>query len=250
MTTEPIQTSVREAAGFRSSAATHTSAACGRNEDSFVNRPDLGLWAVADGAGGHQAGDIASRIVAGTLERVPAALGTTELLAEVRVRIAQAHRLMQLEAITRGPETNLVSTIVVLLARDDHYGCLWAGDSRAYLWRDRKLRQLTRDHSVVQELLDSGEIGPAEAACHPRRNVITRALGGADDAASLDEVTDRLHSGDRFLLCSDGLFNSVPEEDLNGMMRAGGERLAERIVAAALERNAGDNVTAVTLEIV
>jgi serine/threonine protein phosphatase Stp1 len=248
MIATPIATSVMTAGRFRSSAASHTSVARERNEDRFVNRPDLGLWAVADGAGGHQAGDVAARIVADALEVIPAGLGPAELLAEVRLRLADAHRLMQLEAVTRGPESNLVSTIVVLLARDNHYACLWAGDSRAYLWRDRQLRQLTQDHSLVQELLASGAISQAEATHHPRRNVITRALGGADEAADLDKVTDRLRPGDRFLLCSDGLFKTVPEEELNELMNGDADALAERLVAAALYWQADDNVTAVAVE--
>jgi serine/threonine protein phosphatase Stp1 len=248
MTATPIETNIMAAGRFRSSAASHMSAARRRNEDAWVNRPDLGLWAVADGAGGHQAGDLASRIVANALEAIPAGLGAAELLAEVRLRVADAHRLMQLEAVTRGPEVSLVSTLVVLLARYDYYACLWAGDSRAYLWRGRQLRQLTHDHSLVQELIDSGEIRPADAAHHPSRNIITRALGGADEAAELDKVTDRLRPGDRFLLCSDGLFKSVPEADLGAMMDADGDLLAERFLRAALDRHADDNVTAVTIE--
>ncbi len=212
------------------------SAARRRNEDSYVNRPDLGLWAVADGAGGHQAGDVASRIAADALEAIPAGLGAAELLAEVRLRLVDADRLMQIEAARRGPDASLVSTIVVLLARGDHYACLWAGNSRAYLSRGRQLRQLTHDHSLVQELLDSGDIGPGG---EPR--VIRAAtsspgpLGGADEPAELDKVTDRLRAGDRFLLCSDGLFKSVPEEDLAGLMDVGDDRLAEHLVAIALE---------------
>jgi protein phosphatase/serine/threonine-protein phosphatase Stp1 len=249
MTAAPIETSFEEAGRFRSSAATHMSAARRRNEDSIVNRPDLGLWAVADGAGGHEAGDVASRIVADALGAIPAGLGAAALLAEVRLRLSDAHRLMQLEAITRGSETSLVSTIVVLLAREDYYACLWAGDSRAYLMRGREWRQLTQDHSLVQELLDRGAISPAEAAHHPQRNVITRALGGADEAAELDKVTDRLRPGDRFLLCSDGLFKTVAEADLAALMAEDGDAVAERLVAAALEREADDNVTAVTVEV-
>ena len=249
MTAARIETSLEEAGRFRSSAATHTSAARRRNEDSFVNRPDLGLWAVADGAGGHQAGDVASRIVSGALGAIPAGLGAAALLGEVRLRLADAHRLMQLEAMTRGPEASLVSTIVVLLAGERYYACLWAGDSRAYLMRRREWRQLTQDHSLVQELLDRGAISPAEAAHHPQRNVITRALGGADDAAALDKMTDPLRPGDRFLLCSDGLFKTVAEADLAALMAEDGDAVAERLVAAALEREADDNVTAVTVEV-
>ena len=150
-----------------------------------------------------------------------------------------------LEAMPPG----LVSTIVMLLIRGDYYACLWAGDSRAYLMRDGQLRQLTHDHSVVQELVDSGAIEPAEARRHPRRNIITRAIGGDDEAADVDKVTDRVRAGDRFLLCSDGLFKTVAEADLARFMSSDGDALAERLVAAALEREADDNVTAIAVEV-
>ena len=249
MTAVPIETNLREAGRFRSSAASHASAARQRNEDSWVNRPDLGLWAVADGAGGHEAGDVASRIIADALETIPARLGAAELLAQVRLRLADAHRLMQDEAARHGPEINLVSTIVVLLARDNHYACLWAGDSRAYLLRGGSLCQVTHDHSLVQQLLDSGAISPAEADHHPRRNIITRAVDSAADGVELDKVTDRLCAGDRFLLCSDGLSKTIAAGDLSGLMDLGGDTLAGHLVAAALEREADDNVTAVTVEV-
>jgi serine/threonine protein phosphatase PrpC len=248
MSATPIESDVMEAGRFRSSAATHTSAARRRNEDSWVNRPDLGLWAVADGAGGHQAGDLASGIIADALDEVPTGLGAAQLLAEVRLRLDDAHRQLQREALRRGEDANLVSTIVVLLAREDHYACLWAGDSRAYLLRDGRLRQLTHDHSLVQELLDAGAISPAEALHHPRRNIITRAIGGVDEVAELDKVTDRLRAGDRFLLCSDGLFKTVAEGDLRQLMDLANGPVAKRLVAAALDRNADDNVTAVAVE--
>lgn len=249
MTAAPIETSTKEAGRFRSSAASHTSAARRRNEDSWVNRPDLGLWAVADGAGGHQAGNVASRIVADALDAIPVGLGAAELLAETRLRVADAHRQLQREADRRGPDASLASTIVVLLARGDYYACLWAGNSRAYLLRDGRLRQLTHDHSLVQELLDDGAITPAEAETHPRRNVITRAVGGVAETVELDKISGRLRAGDRFLLCSDGVFKTLPEAELVGLLAGGGEPSAERLVAAALDRQANDNVTAVTLEV-
>jgi serine/threonine protein phosphatase Stp1 len=249
MTAAAIETSLREAGRFRSSAASHMSAARRRNEDSWVNRPDLGLWAVADGAGGHQAGDLASRIVADALDAVPTGLGAAELLAETRLRIADAHRLLQIEAARRGPDASLASTIVVLLARGGHYACLWAGDSRAYLLRDGRLRQLTHDHSLVQQLVDEGAITPTEAEHHPRRNVITRAVGGVAETVELDKISDRLRGGDRFLLCSDGLFKTVPKPNLALMLAEEADTAAARLVAAALDRRADDNVTAVTLEV-
>jgi len=231
---------------FRSSAASHPGAVRAHNEDSFVNRPDLGLWAVADGAGGHQAGDVASQIITDALNAVPPGFGAAELLAEVRYRLAGAHNALQLEATRRGGHAMLVSTIVVLLARDDYYACLWAGDSRAYLLRDGRFRQLTRDHSLVQELFDAGVIGAAEAVHHPSANIITHAIGA--DTLELEKVTDRLLPGDRFLLCSDGLFKTLPEPELARIMGADDDPPAEHLLGAALDQQPDDNVTVVAVE--
>jgi len=231
---------------FRSSAASHPGAVRPHNEDSFVNRPDLGLWAVADGAGGHQAGDVASQIIADALNAVRPGFGAGELLAEVRYRLAGAHNALRLEATRRGGHAMLVSTIVVLLARDDYYACLWAGDSRAYLLRSGRLRQLTRDHSLVQELFDAGAISAAEAVHHPSANIITHAIGA--DTLELDKVSDRLLSGDRFLLCSDGLFKTLPEPELARIMGADDDPPAEHLLRAALDQQPDDNVTVVAVE--
>ena len=194
----PIEHSAVSDWRFHSSAATHAGAVRSHNEDSYVDRPDLGLWAVADGAGGHQAGDVASRIITDALKAVPLGLSATALLAEVRHRLAYSHNILLAEAARRGRHAKLVSTIVVLLARDDYYACLWAGNSRAYLLRGGRFRQLTRDHSLVQELFDAGAIGAAEALHHPSANIITHAIGA--DELELDKVTDRLLPGDRFLV--------------------------------------------------
>jgi protein phosphatase/serine/threonine-protein phosphatase Stp1 len=231
---------------FRSSAATHPGAVRSHNEDSFVNRPDLGLWAVADGAGGHQAGDVASQIITDALNAVPPGFAAAELLAEVRRRLAGAHNALRMEANRRGPHAMLVSTIVVLLARDDYYACLWAGDSRAYLLRGGRLRQLTRDHSLVQELFDAGAISAEEAVHHPSANIITHAVGA--DSLELDKVTNRLHVGDRFLLCSDGLFKTLREPELVRILGAEDDLSAERLLRAALQQQAEDNVTVVAVE--
>jgi serine/threonine protein phosphatase PrpC len=232
---------------FRSSATTHPGAVRGHNEDSYVNRPDLGLWAVADGAGGHQAGDVASRIVADALNAVSTGFGPAELLVEVRHRLARAHNALRIEAARRGPGAMIASTIVVLLLRDDYYACLWAGDSRAYMLRGGGFRQLTRDHSFVQKLFDAGEISAVDALHHPAAHIITRAIGAEN--LELDKVTDRLYPGDRFLLCSDGLFKALPERELAELLAADRDEPAESLLGAALREQADDNVTAVTVEV-
>jgi serine/threonine protein phosphatase Stp1 len=234
---------------FRSCAATHVGTVRVHNEDNFVNRPDLGVWAVADGAGGHQAGALAARIVAEALNDTPSGLAAAELLAEVRLRLAQAHVEVRAEAARRGPETIIATTIVALLAHRNHFACLWAGDSRAYLLRGGVLRQVSHDHSLVQELVDAGAISAREALVHPRANVITRAVGADSPALELDKTTDRLRPGDRFLLCSDGLSKIVPEDEIADLLAADRHSPAQRLVEAALARHADDNVTAVTVEV-
>jgi serine/threonine protein phosphatase Stp1 len=218
------------------------------NEDAYVDRPDLGIWAVADGAGGHHAGEVASGMIREALDAIPPELSASELLAEVRGRIEHTHDWLRTEAERRGPDVVIASTVVVLLARNDHFACLWAGDSRAYLLRNGVLQQITRDHSLVQELVDSGMIRPEEAEHHPRANVITRAVGANLDDFALDKVSGRIQAGDRFLLCSDGLSKTLPESELAALLgETDSMPPAQSLIAAALALNVSDNVTAVAV---
>jgi len=235
---------------IQSWAATHPGAKRSYNEDTFVNRPDIGLWAVADGAGGHQGGEIASGMLRDALEAVPASLSASELLSQVRLCVGSTHESLREIARQKGAASLVASTIVVLMVRNDHYACLWAGDSRSYLLRDGTLRQITHDHSLVQELLDANVIGPEEAENHPRGNVITRAVGADVDEFALDKLSARAMPGDRFLLCSDGLYRSLPERRITCLLAANaGVPPAQAMIAAALTMNASDNVTAVAVEI-
>jgi serine/threonine-protein phosphatase Stp1 len=233
---------------FRSRAATHAGTANRLNEDAYVNRPDLGLWAVADGAGGHESGEVASAEVAGLLQSIDAGLSASEMLVEVRSRLEAAHARLHAEAARHGTGVTVATTVVVLLARDDHFACLWAGDSRAYLLRDHVLTKITRDHSLVQALLESGTISEAEAASHPQANVITRAVGADSDIIDLEKRTGQLMAGDRLLLCSDGLCKTLPEAQLAELLSGDGDTNAERLVMAALTAQVIDNVTAVTID--
>jgi serine/threonine-protein phosphatase Stp1 len=236
------------AAHFRSSAVSHPGAKRKHNEDAYVDRPDLGVWAVADGAGGHQAGEVASGMIAEALEAITPGLSASELLAEVRLAIERTHEALREEAARRGPDVVVASTVVVMLARGEHFACLWAGDSRAYLLRHGVLRQITRDHSLVQELVEAGAIKPEEALNHPRGNVITRAVGAELDDFVLDKVSDHLIPGDRFLLCSDGLCKTLPDDEIAGLLGTTNGAPPQALVDAALTANVSDNVTAVTIE--
>jgi len=229
---------------FISRAASHRGAVRTRNEDSFVDRSDIGLWAVADGAGGYGAGDVASAAVAGALADLPAGLSAAEVLAQVRLRIGAVHGELQRRA--GGDHKLLASTAVVLLARGTHFACLWAGDSRAYLLRDGGLSRLTRDHSVVQEMVEAGLLTPQEAQAHPQANVITRAVG-AHGPLELDKVSARLAGGDTILLCSDGLFNAISEHEIETRLAAGNS--PDDLIEAALAAGARDNVTALVVSV-
>ena len=234
---------------LRSWAMTHPGMKRKHNEDAYVDRPDLGVWAVADGAGGHSAGEVASGMIREALEAIPSGLWASELLSEIRVRIETTHEWLRNEAERRGPNVVIASTVVVLLARNEHFACLWAGDSRAYLLRNGTLQQITRDHSLVQELVDSGALRPEEAEHHPRANVITRAVGAELDDFVLDKVSGRIQPGDRFLLCSDGLSKCVSDVEIANLLGdETGVPPSQSLIGAALTLNATDNVTAVTVE--
>lgn len=236
--------------GLRSWALTHVGVVRSHNEDTFVERPDLGLWAVADGAGGHESGEVASGMIAAALEGIPGALGASELLATVRLRLSETHDALVAEAERRGGHSMIASTVVALIIRDGHFACVWAGDSRAYLLRAGAFRQISRDHSLVQELVDAGAISAAEAEHHPRANVITRAVGADGAGLDLDKVIGPVQAGDRFLLCSDGISKTLAESELAAILDAPeGISPAEALVSAALARGANDNITAVAVEI-
>jgi protein phosphatase/serine/threonine-protein phosphatase Stp1 len=233
---------------YCSRAATHPGPRGRHNEDAYLNRPDLGLWVVADGAGGHQSGEVASAEVVGLLETIEPGLSAVDMLQEVRARLEMAHSRLREAASRRGGGTIMATTAVVVLARGDHFACLWVGDSPAYLLRGNTLTKITRDHSLVQDLVDNGIISERDATHHPQSNIITRAVGADAEPLELDKRTGQLLVGDRLLLCSDGLSKVVSKEQIAELLAAGGEAGAERLVKAAVEAPATDNVTALIID--
>jgi protein phosphatase/serine/threonine-protein phosphatase Stp1 len=220
-------------------AATHTGPVRARNEDSLVQRPELGLWAVADGAGGHGAGAVASQAVAAALRALHASPGG--LLPAARQALQAVNATLHAEGLAR--RRTMASTVVALLLGEAGADLLWAGDSRAYLLRDGRFQALTRDHSLVQELLQAGEIAEDEVEEHPQGNIILRAVG-AEAQLALDQVHCPLRAGDRVLLCSDGLYRALPRAELARLMAGGG---AAGLVEAALALHPRDNVTAIVV---
>ncbi len=249
MTTTTITKSVAETDEFRAWGATHVGTVRTGNQDAFLNRPDLGLWVVADGAGGHDDGALASAMTVEALHAIEPGLAAPDMLAEVRARLLEVHGRLRVQGAAQGPGHLCLTTVVALLIRDGHFACVWAGDSRAYLWRRGALTRLTRDHSLVEELVQAGTITEAEAEHHPHANVITRALGADLEALELDKSRGPLETGDRLLLCSDGLSKVLPASALAAILAEDEDAAAERLVLAALTAGTTDNVTAVTIEL-
>lgn len=233
---------------YRSTARTHIGAVRRRNEDAVLDRPEIGLWAVADGAGGHERGDYASRRIMELLAEIDATPSGPRLISQVKTRLALANSELREKAAAIGPDALICSTVVVLLIESGEASALWAGDSRLYLMRAGCLRQLTRDQSHVQNLVDSGEITRADAPRHPLANIVTN-LVGAFDQLVLEERCDRLEPGDILLLCSDGLSGVVNEAEIAAVLSVSPvSTAADRLIECALAQKAHDNVSAIVVE--
>lgn len=225
-------------------AATHVGKVRQQNEDSYLVSTASGLWAVADGMGGHSAGDLASFTVVDELKRIPPPSSAAELLANCEARIVDANsRLRQITSDT--PDRTVGTTVAVLLVYERLFACVWAGDSRIYRARQSGIEQLSIDHTEVQELLTDGRLTAEEARTWPRRNVVTRAIGTVDDFEL--EITDgKLDDGDIFVICSDGLTAHVEDREILALANNNPpQRACDMLVGLTLERGATDNVTAV-----
>lgn len=232
--------------GWTSFSRTHVGLVRQINEDACLELPDRGLWSVADGMGGHALGDMASRMVIETLNNLPPPISLAQYITDTADSLQAVNQQLRTEAALRDVLI-IGSTVVVLLAYERYCACLWAGDSRIYLYRDGQLGLLTRDHSQLEELKCSGCISEEDALHHPARNLITRAIGAAD-MLELDEETLEVKDGDMFLLCSDGLTNEVDEQEMRNALVPGNCRMAaEILVDLALERGGRDNISVVVV---
>ena len=218
------------------------------NEDAYLDRPDLGLGAVADGMGGHTAGDVASGMICEALNAVTPPPALSEFLDEVEIRLLRVNE--KLRAIAKGNESQTIgSTVAALIAKGRHAVCVWAGDSRIYRCRGGQIVQITQDHALVEELVEKGILTRLQASTHPQGNLVTRAIG-ATDKLKLDLEIVELQPGDLFILCSDGLDKEVnPSEMLEIAERQNERSLSDTLVDLALSRGSRDNVTVVTVHI-
>jgi protein phosphatase len=218
-----------------------------RNEDSFVVAPPL--FAVADGMGGAQAGEVASKLAAAALEDTD--LGTAGGEERVVALIQEANRRVYERSNADPAASGMGTTITAALVEGTKVTFGHVGDSRAYLLRDGVMEQLTEDHSLVNELMKSGKLSAEEAETHPQRSVITRALG-TDPDVDVDTFVVEAHEGDLFLICSDGLTTMVGDEEILELLEKYHDdldRAAKSLVAAANRAGGEDNITVVAFTI-
>lgn len=229
---------------WHSAAHSHRGNRRDTNEDAVLCRPRDGLWAVADGMGGHQAGDVASQAVTGALAAVSLSGLLSQRVDVVEDTLLAVNEDLRRHAASCGPGTTIGSTVVTLLIHGDRGVVLWAGDSRLYRLRDGRLEQITRDHNPVSDLLDSGAVSEQEALTADT-NIITRAVGG-QTRLYLDLAVFDVAATDTFLLCSDGLYRELSPSCLAAVL-AGSllDAVAEALLERTLSGEARDNVSLV-----
>jgi serine/threonine protein phosphatase PrpC len=230
---------------------THTGLVRERNEDSFICLPEQNLWVVADGMGGHEAGDYASRTITEQSGRFirQARLDAAILLLEEN--LLHSNRVIREKAEKLGQQVTIGSTVVSLHIWKNLAFVLWAGDSRAYCLRDGRLKRLTEDHSFVEELVRMGKIEATQAEEHPAANVVLNAVG-VNEELVVDMDYHSIVDNDLFMLCTDGLFKDLSETDIAAILndsRADLEQQCQNLVDAALAKGGNDNCTVILVRV-
>ena len=233
---------------YKSASKSHVGMVRQVNEDACLDLPENRLWVVADGMGGHAAGDYVSSLIVDSLRSVPLGRSLEEYSAALRNDLIRINAAVREETANRGV-TMMGSTVVVFAARGLRGVCLWAGDSRLYRLRDGVLESISRDHSYVQDLQDSGLLSEADARTHPRSNIVTRAIGveAQLDVASVDLL---IAPGDSYLLCSDGLNKTVEDHEIRDVLSHDApDEIVRSLVHLGLNRGAPDNITTLVVKV-
>lgn len=233
----------------RYSVQTHVGHKRKVNEDSVVALPELNVWIVSDGMGGHAAGDYASQLITDMAAVIPHDLPPGERMQALRDTIHKAHDMIRAEADARGVDV-MGATVVALILADGHFAAFWAGDSRLYRLRDGEIEMLTTDHSVVAALVEAGQMTWDEAEHHPQSNAIIRAVGVGDEL-ELEKKRGEIIPGDRFLLCSDGLTKYATFEMLRTALSSQPiELICDHLIQIALSGGGADNITAAVIDVI
>ncbi|HEV2540517.1 MAG TPA: protein phosphatase 2C domain-containing protein [Frateuria sp.] len=223
---------------------THVGLRRASNEDTYYADPALGLFLVADGMGGHQHGEVAAALVRDAIvEQVARGRGLVEAVRGAGERLLRQAGGGSADAPPMG------TTVAALRLSGDRYEVAWVGDSRIYLWQAGTLRQVSHDHSLVQELVAAGQLDPALAERHPQRNVLTQALGvTAIEHLHVGMARGRTESGSAFVLCSDGLTEGVADATIArivGRTDLAAQECVDHLLLAALDGSADDNITVI-----
>ena len=214
------------------------------NEDAFYNATELGLWAVADGMGGLARGDYASGVVIEAFVHFGKSSTLAQSIRDLEVRLRSAHEKCR----NSFPGERVGSTVAALFSYGAYGFLLWAGDSRVYRLREDHLTQMTTDHTVAQEKYARGELTARQAASHRTAHVLTRAVG-VHQTLHLELDYQAVQQGDRYLLCSDGLYNDLTRGEIQHYLGlASIEEALDALVEGALNKKGGDNITAIVLE--
>ncbi len=216
------------------------------NEDAILDRPQSGLWVVADGMGGHEAGEVASGAIVAGLSQIGEIEQASKFVDAVEDCLIDVNRRLFAASSSQGKVMG--STVAAILALPGYCMCMWAGDSRVYRLRNFELEELTTDHSEVEELIAEGSLKREDAEGYPGENVITRAVGGEEDLYLEVKLFDMAHK-DRYLVCSDGLYKDVKFHEIQEILSDGDITSAcQRLIACAKSRRCSDNVSVIGVD--
>lgn len=236
-----------ETVHYRSACFSHVGMVRQINEDAFLELSQNGLWAIADGMGGHAAGDYVANLIVDSLRRAIPGDSLFTYTGALREALGRVNASVRKETLHRGVSV-MGSTVVLLVVQGNRGVCLWAGDSRLYRLRDGHLQRISRDHSYVQSLQDSGLLSEAQARVHPHANIVTRAVG-VQDTLDLAAIDLEILPGDTWLLCSDGVNKTTEDHEiLNVLGHPDPWQVVRSLVHLGLTRGAPDNITAIVVK--
>jgi len=232
---------------IETSSMTHTGSIRKKNEDALMAMPTSGLWAVADGMGGHEAGDYASQCIIGHLYQAGLAFNGKNLVDRIPDILRAANQEIYDYAKQRHEESIVGSTVTLMIMEGEKYHCFWSGDSRCYLLRENSIQPVTQDHTEAMELFDQGLINAEDVETCPESNVLTQAIG-IDEEPFIDYTQDYIYEGDRFLLCTDGITKVFPDQKLQTMLQQKNiDKVNQEFLGEALEAGAPDNLSSIII---
>ncbi|BFM08553.1 PP2C family protein-serine/threonine phosphatase [Halioxenophilus aromaticivorans] len=234
---------------IETSSFTHTGCVRKRNEDALLALPKSGIWAVADGMGGHDAGDYASHCVISHIYQLAKKVKGADLVRQFPDALKAANQEILAESLKGGVDRIIGTTLVALILEADRYHCFWSGDSRCYLYRDEKLTLITRDHTRAQAMIDEGSFSEYQILNDPAGQALTHAIG-IEDQLLYDGISGYIYEGDRFLLCSDGLTKVFDHRALSQRVAVANiDQINIDFLSGALDAGAPDNLSSILVNL-